>query len=119
MKGYSYPGTSPLKGKKKKARQAQREQDITASIDEATALIKEMPFGPIEQPTTDSPVEQRYNPDEAYFQSLVKATRETPELSNEDIRNPKKRDENDKLLHQKARQEQVINYRKSKLKLNK
>ena len=61
--------------------------------------------------------EEAYDPDEAYFQSLVKATREIPELSDEDIRDPKKRDEHTKLLHQKARQQQIIDYRKSQLKL--
>jgi len=69
---------------------------------------------PIKQ---DKKVKKAYDPDEAYFQSLLKATRETPELSDEDIRDSKKRDENDKLLHQKARQRQVIDYRNSQLKL--
>jgi hypothetical protein len=84
--------------------------------------MKEMPFGAVEESNATSPIEQNkeaYDPDEAYFQSLVKAVGETPELSDEDIRDSKKRDENDKLLHQKARQHQVIDYRSSQLKLDK
>jgi len=68
----------------------------------------------------NSPIKQddkAYDPDEAYFESLLKATRETPELSDEDIRDPKKRDEHTKLLHKKAKQQQIIDYRKSQLKL--
>jgi len=57
MKGYSYPGTSPLKGKKEDAALAKQAQETKASTDEATALIKSMPFGAVEESSGGSNAE--------------------------------------------------------------
>jgi len=70
----------------------------------------------------NSPIKQdkkTYNPNEAYFQSLIKVTSKTPELSDEDIKDPEKRRKRTELIHQKARQKQIIDYRKSQLKIQK
>tara|TARA_R100001594_G_scaffold128823_1_gene167248 strand:- start:117 stop:374 length:258 start_codon:yes stop_codon:yes gene_type:complete len=57
-----------------------------------------------------------YNPDEGYFQALLKATQENPE--------PKSYSKEDREIHQKslynrARQIQILDYRKKSLTLKK
>jgi|TARA_R100000808_G_C2148643_1_gene156811 hypothetical protein len=55
-----------------------------------------------------------YDPDEGYFQAMLKATQENPDpksTSKEDIK------AHQASLHERARQIQIIDYRKSQLKL--
>ena len=47
MKGFSYPGESPLKGKKKKAQQAAAQEDLIAAQDKISE------FGEMEMKSTD------------------------------------------------------------------
>ena len=68
----------------------------------------------------NSPVKKdkkTYNPNEAYFQSLIKVTSKTPELSDEDAKDPEKRKIRNQNIQQKARQNQIIDYRNNQLKI--
>ena len=68
----------------------------------------------------NSPVKKdkkTYNPNESYFQSLIKVTSETPELSDEDAKDPEKRKKRNQNIQQQARQNQIIDYRNNQLKI--
>ena len=57
-----------------------------------------------------------YNPDEGYFQSLLKSVQENPEPKSY---SKKDRDKHRKELHISARQKQILDYRKKSLTLKK
>ena len=57
-----------------------------------------------------------YNPDEGYFQSLLKAAQESPEPKSY---TKKHMSEHRKELHTSAKQKQIIDYRKKSLTLKK
>ena len=57
---------------------------------------------------------KNYDPDEGYFQAMLKAVQEKPDpksTSKKDI------ETHQKGLHERARQIQILDYQKSKLKL--
>ena len=57
-----------------------------------------------------------YDPDEGYFQSLLKSVQENPEPKSY---SKKDRDKHRKELHTSARQKQILDYRKKSLTLDK
>ncbi len=57
-----------------------------------------------------------YNPDEGYFQSMLKAVQENPDPKSY---TKKGMDQHQKELSQSARQKQIIDYRKKSLTLKK
>jgi len=64
---------------------------------------------------TNSPIKQ--TKDDSYVKALQKALQEIGDPSDEEIRTEEGRSSHEKKLHQRARQIQVLDYRKSQLKL--